>query len=204
MTDYNNIKVILVGETGCGKTNLIRVTMGYTFEMSLEATLTSWYSQYSIEVNNKKYHCSLWDTNGHEKARHLNKLFIKDSKIVLIVFSMNYHREFEEVDFWYNYTKEILGEDGYIIALVGNKSDLFESEEFLSNEVVEKKAKELNVKYKITSALKDAEGFKKFLDELIEEYINKYYPEEHEAPKTIKIEKEKKNDNRKSKNKCKN
>ena len=117
---------------------------------------------------------------------------------------MNNKNSFEQVDYWYNYTKEILGEDGYIIALVGNKSDLFESEEFLSNEVVEKKAKELNVKYKITSALKDAEGFKKFLDELLKEYINKYHPEEYKGPKTIKIEKEKKNDNRKSKNKCKN
>ena len=202
MSDINEIKVILVGESGCGKTNLIRVTVGYTFEMSLEATLTSWYSQYSIEVNNKKYHCSLWDTNGHENVRQLNRLFIKDSKIVLIVFSMNYRREFEEVDYWYNYTKEILGEDGYIIALVGNKSDLYEDKNYISEAEIEEKAKELNIKYKITSALKDAEGFKIFLNELLEEYINKYYPEEHEDPKTIKIESGKKKN--KGKNKCNN
>jgi len=201
MSDYNDIKVILVGETGCGKTNLIRVTLGYPFEMSLESSLTSSYTQYSIEVNNKKYQCLLWDTNGHEKARHLNKLFIKDSKIVLIVFSMNYHREFEEVDFWYNYTKEILGEDGYIIALVGNKSDLFEMQA-VSDEEIEEKAKELNIKYKITSAKTDNKGFRKFLDELLEEYINKYHPEEYKDPKTIKIESGKKKN--KDKNKCNN
>ena len=202
MSDINNIKVILVGETGCGKTNLIRVTMGYTFEMSLEATLTSWYSQYSIEVNNKKYQCSLWDTNGHENVRQLNKIFIKDSKIVLIVFSMNYRREFEEVDYWYKTTKELLGEDGYIIALVGNKSDLYEDKNYISEEEIEQKAKELNIKYKITSALKDAKGFKIFLDELLEEYIKKNYPEEYETPKTIKIESGKKK--KKGKNKCNN
>ena len=202
MSDINEIKVILVGESGCGKTNLIRVTVGYTFEMSLEATLTSWYSQYSIEVNNKKYHCSLWDTNGHENVRQLNKIFIKDSKIVLIVFSMNYRREFEEVDYWYKTTKELLGEDGYIIALVGNKSDLYEDKNYISEEEIEQKAKELNIKYKITSALKDAKGFKIFLDELLEEYIKKNYPEEYETPKTIKIESGKKK--KKGKNKCNN
>ena len=204
MTDNNAIKVILIGETGDGKTNLIRVALGKEFESNSCSTLTSSFYDCKINVNNKNYLYHLWDTNGHETFRSINKIFINQSKIVLIVFSMNNRHSFGEVDYWYNYTKAILGEDGYIIALVGNKSDLFEWEEFLSNEEVEKKAKELNVKYIITSALKDAEGFRKFLDELLEEYINKYHPEEYKDPKTIKIGKEKKNDNNKSKNKCKN
>ena len=64
-----------------------------------------------------------------------------------------------------------------------------------------KKANELNIKYKIISAKTDGEGFKKFLNELLEEYINKYLSKEIKAS-TYKIEANKKNI--KNKNKCNN
>ena len=54
---------------------------------------------------------------------------------------MTNKHSFEEIDYWYKTTKEILGEDGYIIALVGNKSDLFDCEEYLSDEEIDKKQK---------------------------------------------------------------
>ena len=60
----------------------------------------------------------------------------------MIVFSKISKHSFQEIDYWYKATKEILGEDGYIIALVGNKSDLFEMQE-VSDEEIEEKAKEL-------------------------------------------------------------
>ena len=110
---------------------------------------------------------------------------------------------FEDIDYWYKTTKEILGEDGYIIALAGNKSDLFECHEFLSYEEIDKKAKELNIKYKITSAKEDSVGFKIFFEQLIKEFINKNNKDNSDEIKApIKLEKEKVN--RKSKNKCKN
>ena len=68
-------------------------------------------------------------------------MFIKNSKIVIIVFAINSRPSFEQIDFWYNSVKESLGNDGYITALVGNKSDLYEDPEAIPDEEMEKKAK---------------------------------------------------------------
>jgi small GTP-binding protein len=191
--DDRAIKIILLGESGVGKTNLIRVAMGNPFERSNHSTITSSYYDSEIIINNKQYSYCLWDTAGQESYRSLNQMFVKDSKIVLVVCAINNKKSFQEIDFWVNYTKETLGNDKYILSLVANKSDLYNEQE-VPDEEVEKKAKELNIKFKITSAAEDAVGFRDFLNKLIEEYINTIYPTELKKPKTFKIEEEKKDD----------
>ena len=56
------------------------------------------------------------------------------------------------------------------MALIGNKLDLFEEQE-VSEEDVKKKADELKIDFKLTSAAEDAVGFKQFLEDLIRKYI---------------------------------
>ena len=205
MSDDRGIKVVLLGESGVGKTNLIRVSMGKPFDKNENSTISSSYYENDIVINNKKYLYCLWDTAGQEVYRSLNKIFIKESKIIIIVFAINTEESFEQIDFWLNYTKEILGNDNYIIGLVGNKSDLYE-DQAISEQTINKKAEEMQVKYKITSAATDAVGFKDFLDELLTDYINKYNPQEIEKPNSFKISEDKEGeegtDKKKKKNCC--
>ena len=205
MSDDRGIKVVLLGESGVGKTNLIRVSMGKPFDKNENSTISSSYYENDIVINNKKYLYCLWDTAGQEVYRSLNKIFIKESKIIIIVFAINTVESFEQIDFWLNYTKEILGNDNYIIGLVGNKSDLYE-DQAISEQTINKKAEEMQVKYKITSAATDAVGFKDFLDELLTDYINKYNPQEIEKPNSFKISEDKEGeegtDKKKKKNCC--
>jgi small GTP-binding protein len=174
--ESKGIKIILVGESGVGKTNLISVSMGKNFMENSGSTMASSFYEGEVEYNNKKYLYCLWDTAGQEKFRALNKIFMKNAKIVMIVFSIDSENSFKEVDFWVNYTKEILGNDQYIMALIANKSDLYEKQA-MSDQAIEEKAKNLKIKYKVTSALTDAAGFKLFLNELIVDYINLIGPE---------------------------
>ena len=174
MSDDNSLKVVLLGEAGVGKTNLIRVSIGKEFEHNAASTLASTYCVSKVQIGNKSYKYYLWDTAGQESYRSLNKLFIKDSKIVLIVFAINSRESFSQVDFWYNSVKEQLGNDKYFIGLIGNKSDLYEEENVVKDQEIEKKANELGVKFKVTSALTDSKGFIEFLNKLLEEYITKY------------------------------
>ena len=182
MSDDKAIKIILLGEAGVGKTNLIRVAIGKEFDPNAQSTLTSSYCESQIEVNNKKYRYFLWDTAGQETYRSLNKLFIKDSKIVLIVFAINDKESYNQVDYWYKSVKELLGNEGYIVGLVGNKSDLYE-EEAVKQQEIENKAKEMGVMFKVTSAYTDSKGFKLFLDEILQQYINQFNPEEYTGKK---------------------
>ena len=204
MSDDKAIKIILLGEAGVGKTNLIRVAIGKEFESNTQSTLTSSYCEAKIELNNKIYRYFLWDTAGQETYRSLNKLFIKDSKIIIIVFAINDKPSFEQVDYWHKSVKELLGDEGYTIALVGNKSDLYE-EEVVKQQEIEKKAKEMGVVYKVTSAYTDAKGFKLFLNEILEKYINKFNPEEYTGytgKSSFKIEQNKKKDQPEKKKCC--
>ena len=190
MSDERSIKVVLLGEAGVGKTNLIRVAMGKPFEKEENSTISSTFFENEVVLNNKKYSYCLWDTAGQEIYRSLNKIFMKESKIVIIVFSIDSRQSFDQIDFWLNYIKEILGNDNYIIGLVGNKSDLFLNQQ-ISDKEMNKKAEELQVKFKITSAAKDKVGFKEFLEDLLKEYINKYSPQDIGKLDSFKIIKEK-------------
>ena len=201
MSDDKAIKIILLGEAGVGKTNLIRVAIGKEFVTNSKSTLTSSYCEAKIEVNKKIYKYYLWDTAGQETYRSLNKLFIKDSKIIIIVFAINDKASFEQVDYWYKSVKELLGDEGYIIVLVGNKSDLYEEEDVKQQEI-EAKANEMKAEYKVTSAYTDAIGFRAFLNETLEKYINKFNPEEYTGKSSFKIEQNKKKDQPEKKKCC--
>ena len=134
--ERKEIKVILLGESGVGKTNLIQVAMDKPFEKERESTLITSFYQNDKIIQDKKYTYALWDTAGQEEYRSINKSFVKNSQIVIIVFGINDRKSFEEVDFWVNYVKDILEKDKYILAVVANKSDLIDKQEVPDDEIM--------------------------------------------------------------------
>ena len=179
MDNSKGIKIILLGESGVGKTNLINITAGKDFNPNSASSLASSFIESYYESENKKYLFCLWDTAGQERFRALNKIFIKGTKIVMVVFAINSKHSFEQIDYWVNYTKEVLGDEKFILALVANKSDLYEEQVIPDNDIINF-AKEHNIKYTITSALSDAAGFRLFVNELVADYIKLIGPEAEE------------------------
>ena len=192
MSEEPKIKIVLVGESGVGKTNLIRVINDEPFEKSANSTISSSYYEKEIIINNKRYCYSLWDTVGQEVYRSLNQMYLKDAKIVLVVFALNNKISYQETNFWINSTKEALEEGKYIMALVANKSDLYNEQE-VTDEEVKKRADELNIDFVLTSAAEDAVGFRQFLEELIKKFI-KNIGFDLGKDKTCNLNKEKKNE----------
>ena len=161
-SDNIEFKIALIGEPEVGISSLIKLATGKSFEDKPD--FTKKYYIETIVFNNHSYTYILWEPFGMQRYRPFTKLFIKNARIALIIFAINNKKSFVEVDYWYKYIKDTIGaDDECIIALVGNKSDLHDEQE-VSNEEVEKKANELNIKYKIISAKTDGEGFKKFLN----------------------------------------
>ena len=164
------IKVILIGESGTGKTSLINATMGLKFKESLESTTTNSFSSKTVTINNKEYTLNLWDTIGQEKFRSLTKIFIKDSKIVILVYDITRKASFNELNFWLKMIQDILGDEP-ILGICGNKSDLFVQEQ-VKEEEVKKYSEEKNIPFKLTSA-KNPISFNKFLEDLVQKYLDK-------------------------------
>ena len=192
MSEEPKIKIVLVGESGVGKTNLIRVINDEPFEKTANSTISSSYYEKEIIINNKRYCYSLWDTVGQEVYRSLNQMYLKDAKIVLVVFALNNKISYQETNFWINSTKEALEEGKYIMALVANKSDLYNEQE-VTDEEVKKRADELNIDFVLTSAAEDAVGFRQFLEELIKKFI-KNIGFDLGKDKTFNLNEEKKNE----------
>ena len=203
MEDDKIIKIILLGESGVGKTNLIQVALDQPFQKEKISTLISSYYESEIIIQNKKYVYTLWDTAGQEVYRSLNKSFIKGSKIVILVFAINNRKSFEEIDYWMNSVKESLEENKYIMALVANKSDLFDEQEIPDEEIM-KKGKELNIKTKITSAAEDSVGFKMFLEELLKDFVKSGIPFKKKRTFNLEWENVEKTDEEKNNNELDN
>ena len=170
-TDDNEIKVILVGESGTGKTSLINVAVGLSFNPDIVTTSSSTYVQKSFQISGKEYKLNLWDTIGQEKYRALTKIFIKDSKIVIFVYDITKKKTFDELEFWIKTIEEILGKEA-VIGIVGNKSDLYLKED-VKEEIASNYAKSKGAFFKTTSAKADPLSFIKFLEILLKEYLKK-------------------------------
>ena len=131
-----------------------------------------------MEINQKKYVIKIWDTAGQERFRSLNKLFIKDSQIVIFVYDVTEKKTFEELDYWVKYVQQILPEN-VIFGLVGNKKDLIivdENNEKINREYVkgeegEKYSDEIGAIFCESSAKDDIEGFADLVRQLINKCI---------------------------------
>ena len=171
--DDNELKVILLGEAGVGKTNLINISTGGQFNENEQSSSNSTFSMKKLTVKGKSYAIKLWDTIGQEKLRHLTKLFYNDSKIVIFVYDITRKETFEEVEnYWVKDVEEKLGKD-IIRGVVANKMDLFINEQ-VSREEGEKFAESIGSQFLACSAKTDnPKKFEDFLVRLYEQYLIK-------------------------------
>ena len=187
--DDEKIKIILIGESGVGKTNLINVSAGKGFNPNEQTTLQSSYQLKKLEVNGIIFNLSIWDTIGQERLRSLTKIFFKNSKIAILVYDITNRASFEELNYWEKTIKEMTDEN-IVLGVAGNKKDLYINEA-VSEEEGENYAKSINAKFKLTSAKSDIQGFEEFLKELLIDYTNK----NEEIEKNIKLNNNNNNEN---------
>ena len=164
---YLEGKLILLGDSNVGKTNLINVTAGNKFQDRSNITLSASFLQRTFEIDSKKYQINLWDTAGSERFRGLTKLFYKGSDIVIFVYDITCIKSFNNLEDWIKETKEIIDNE-YICGIVGNKKDLYKQEEISEKEGMEF-AKSKGMKFKLVSAKEDQVGFIDFVIDLIKD-----------------------------------
>ena len=145
-------KVVLIGESGVGKTCIIAQFINKTFDPNVVSSLTSQYIRKNIELpEGKNVLMDIWDTAGQEKHRALAKIFYKNSKAVLLVYDITNKKSFEEIkNYWYEQVKESSDKDT-ILALVGNKNDLINKKD-VSEEDAEEFAKSIGAIFALTTA----------------------------------------------------
>ena len=184
----NGIKIILIGDSGTGKTNLITVTAGFEFNTNTLTTTTCSYIQKIIKKENKEYKVNLWDTIGQEKYRSLTKIFVKDSNIVIFIYDITKRETFESLKYWKSQIDQILG-NNITLGVVGNKIDLYLEEKVQESEGKEFAAS-IGAKFTVASAKDNPKEFATYIEEIFEEYLKKNNNNDRNRKNTITIKKE--------------
>jgi small GTP-binding protein len=205
-----SFKVVLVGESGVGKTSIITQFIDQTFQEDQQSTTGGTFSTKSVICEGGKIlKFEIWDTAGQEKYRSLTTMFYKDANAAVMVYDVTRKESFDEIkNYWSNQIKENSPEN-IILVIAGNKSDLIE-QETVDEEEARNFAKELNAIFISTSA-KSSEGINSLFEEIAKKHTGSTNitikeddgeePQAEEQKNTVKIEKGGKKQDKKEKKK---
>jgi small GTP-binding protein len=107
-------KVVLIGESGVGKTSIINRYTSNTFKSQMMATPGGNFVTKNIimEEENKSIKFEIWDTAGQERYRSLAKVFYKNATVCVLVYDVTRKSSFEELkNYWVKEIKENSPED---------------------------------------------------------------------------------------------
>eukprot|EP00027_Filamoeba_sp_ATCC50430_P010934 CAMPEP_0168546528 /NCGR_PEP_ID=MMETSP0413-20121227/3547_1 /TAXON_ID=136452 /ORGANISM="Filamoeba nolandi, Strain NC-AS-23-1" /LENGTH=1128 /DNA_ID=CAMNT_0008576713 /DNA_START=165 /DNA_END=3551 /DNA_ORIENTATION=+ len=121
-TRRNSFKVVMVGESGCGKSSIVtRFVSGSYTEGS--STIGAVFQVKSVMVGQKEIKLECWDTAGQERFRSLAPIYLRAADIAIIVFDLTSKESFNQaVKFW---LVEVHAKcpANVMVILVGNKKD---------------------------------------------------------------------------------
>jgi len=115
-------KLVIVGESGVGKSSILQRFCDDTFCESTISTLGVDFKFKYIERNGKKIKLTLWDTSGQERFRTITQSFYRGAAGVMLVYDCASASSFEECRYWVSQIQRYCGEKVPIL-LIGNKSD---------------------------------------------------------------------------------
>ena len=88
-------KVVIIGESGVGKTCIIERFCQNKFTQSTVSTIGAANASAKVYIREKAYDLDIWDTAGQELYRSLNKIFYKNAKIAILVYDITKKASFE-------------------------------------------------------------------------------------------------------------
>ena len=196
-------KIVLIGDSGVGKTNILSRFINNEFSLTTQATVGVEFGSKIIKKGEKLIKLQIWDTAGQERYKSITSAYYKGAKGALIVYDITNRFTFESVDKWVQDLNSY-GDKNLTLLLVGNKSDL-EDKRQIMKEDGEEKAKSFNLGFIETSAC-SGDNIDQAFDIMLKEVLKKYVVEndindEFEASGGKNIELDKK-DNKTKKKKC--
>eukprot|EP00270_Netrium_digitus_P008554 TRINITY_DN2567_c0_g1_i1.p1 TRINITY_DN2567_c0_g1~~TRINITY_DN2567_c0_g1_i1.p1 ORF type:complete len:225 (-),score=52.40 TRINITY_DN2567_c0_g1_i1:434-1108(-) len=122
--DYDYLfKVVLVGDSGVGKSNLISRFTKNEFNMESKSTIGVEFATRSIEVDGKTVKAQIWDMAGQERYRAITSAYYRGAVGALLVYDITRQVTYDNIERWLKELRDH-GDNSIIITLVGNKSDL--------------------------------------------------------------------------------
>ena len=189
MENQENItcKVVLVGESGVGKTSIINRYLNNTYNENQKSTFAPKFKNKVLNYPeyNKSISFDIWDTAGQEAYRSITKNFYVNAAIGVMVYDIRNRESFENIKKYWSQQLKDSGVQNIVLAIAGNKCDIFNEEEVSENEA-RQYADSIGAVFQLTSC-KENIG----IDELFKESGKRFL----EANKLIAKEKKQKKEN---------
>ena len=189
MENQENItcKVVLVGESGVGKTSIINRYLNNTYNENQKSTFAPKFKNKVLDYPeyNKSISFDIWDTAGQEAYRSITKNFYVNAAIGVMVYDIRNRESFENIKKYWSQQLKDSGVQNIVLAIAGNKCDIFNEEEVSENEAREY-AESIGAVFQLTSC-KENIG----IDELFKESGKRFL----EVNKLIAKEKKQKKEN---------
>ena len=161
-------KIIIIGDTGVGKSNILSRYLKDEFRDDSKSTVGVELGTKYLKIKDIGAKLQIWDTAGQERYKSITSSYYKGSHGCFIVYDITNEKTFENVDNWFKQAQKEASKEVSII-LVGNKCDL-ENERKISKEKGEEKAKTLNCPFFETSALSKIK-----IEDIFTEMINNIF-----------------------------
>ena len=165
------VKIILIGDSGVGKTNIMSKFLKNQFMEESKATIGVEFGSKLFNHEGHKIKAQIWDTAGQEKYKAITGAYYKGSKGALVVYDITQKKSFENIEKWVNDLK-VAGDPKITIILIGNKSDLEDKRQVLKDQG-EEKARSFGCAFLETSAY-SGDNIEKAFNLMIKEIYEKF------------------------------
>ena len=133
-TQYDlSFKIIVIGDSGVGKSCLTNKATKNVFEDTYNATVGFEFFSFNLKLDEKIIKLQIWDTCGQELYRSLITNFYRNSSLAVMVYAINNRESFENIDVWLKELRTHSNPDAKVF-LIGNKIDLDTERKVLKEE----------------------------------------------------------------------
>ena len=167
-------KVVLVGDSFVGKTNIMSKYLKNEFHEDSKATVGVEFGSKQFTIEGHTIKAQIWDTAGQERYKAITSAYYKGAKGAFIVYDITRKNSFESVEKWVSDVTAV-ADKKITIVLIGNKSDL-EDQRQVTKEQAEEKSNKLEIAFLETSAL-SGENLEKAFEMMINEVYKKCHDE---------------------------
>ena len=140
--DYS-FKLIVIGDSGVGKSCLTMKATKNIFENYYSPTIGFEFYTFNVRIKEKDIRLQIWDTCGQEVYRSLISGFYRNSSLAILVYSIDSMKSFKNLEIWVNEIK-VNSNPNVKVFLIGNKKDLEDK-----REVSNSKAKQFYKEHKL-------------------------------------------------------
>jgi len=167
-----SFKIIVIGDSGVGKSCLTTQAVRNNFEEFYQATVGFEFLTFNLRINNNVVKLQIWDTCGQEVYKSLISNFYRNSSLALILYAINNKESFQHAENWLNDLKNQSNPDIKIF-LIGNKEDLNDDRKILFEDG-EKFTKDNNFDLFFETSAKSGFNSKKVFMEAAKLFISKF------------------------------